>query len=78
MTKEEMEKSWGAAMDYCKGKGVSPDSPAYKHFKDGWDACAEEYEDLEEKLNKAIEALEFYASGWTMGFHAGELLVNSS
>jgi len=83
MNREEMEKkkvfrfSWGPAMDYCKRKGVTPDSLVYEHFRAGWDACAEEYEDLEEKLNKAIEALEFYASGWTMGFHAGELLVST-
>lgn len=34
------------------------------------------YKQLEEKLNKTIQTLEFYASGWTMGFHAGELLVS--
>lgn len=89
MTKEEMEKkkvfrfSWGPAMDYCKRKGVTPDSLVYEHFRAGWDACAEEYEkyiadlrtgitslnnkileqtvaieNVKEKLNIAIEALE--------------------
>lgn len=46
----------------------------------GWDSCAAEYEKLiaekDAKLVKAVEALEFYASGWTMGFNGGELLVS--
>jgi len=56
MNREEMEKkkvfrfSWGPAMDYCKRKGVTPDSLVYEHFRAGWDACAEEYEKEIERL----------------------------
>lgn len=84
MTKKEMEKKRDelaedcATFCRCSGPTCSGcEESTKKLIKTGWDACAEEYEDLEEKLNKAIEALEFYASGWTMGFHAGELLVST-
>jgi len=49
-------------------------------FKNGWDACAKEYEkeiaELKRQSEIAKEALTFYASGWTMGFNKGELLVS--
>lgn len=31
--------SWKAAMDYCKSRGVSPDSPTYRDFVAGYEAA---------------------------------------